>query len=32
MCLATSDALPPREVFVTKQGDGALIAVILSKH
>lgn len=26
------DALPPREVFVTKQGDGALIAVILSKH
>lgn len=30
--VAQLDALPPREVFVTKQGDGALIAVILSKH
>ena len=29
---AQLDALPPREVFVTKQGDGTLIAVILSKH
>ena len=30
--VAQLDALPPREVFVTKQGEGALIAVILSKH
>ena len=30
--VAQLDALPPHEVFVVRQGDGALIAVILSKH
>ena len=30
--VARLDSLPPREVFVTKQGEGVLIAVILSKH
>jgi len=30
--VAKLDSLPPHEVFAVKQGDGALIAVILSKH